>query len=247
MHPTCCWSFLTTKCCAHLTTLFGIQVKIHGDRPNVYFRRQIDIFRSEHGFTDLPHTSPPQRAARGSLCVCVRKRPMLPREEGQYDVLTSCNQELLVVHEPKIAMDLSKTMKHHQFNFDRVFSEQVVVFSKQFWVCTVWCSVSVPIAFSCSSGVFIRRAAFCSVLLIWGVQASAQDVYNLAVAPALQTTLLSQAEGHRSDLTVFAYGQTGEECNYLHCCCCCCCVQWRANKYHCTVLLDYVLSYTGLF
>ena len=62
------------------------------------------------------------------ISVFVRKRPMLPDElrSGGFDVVTPHSSEVssgLVVHEPKVMVDLSKAMDNHTYRFDGVFGE----------------------------------------------------------------------------------------------------------------------------
>ncbi|KAL1511097.1 hypothetical protein AB1Y20_005919 [Prymnesium parvum] len=71
---------------------------------------------------------PPPPASDLRLSVFVRSRPLLPDEvkAGAFDVVTPSNRDvgpLLVVHEPKTMVDLSKAMDNHTYKFDAVFGE----------------------------------------------------------------------------------------------------------------------------
>ena len=59
------------------------------------------------------------------ICVCVRKRPITKKELGKkdIDVLTVPNKELVIVHLPKVKVDLSKYIDNQKFRFDYAFHE----------------------------------------------------------------------------------------------------------------------------
>mmetsp|Transcript_101935 Transcript_101935/g.287688 ORF Transcript_101935/g.287688 Transcript_101935/m.287688 type:complete len:1010 (-) Transcript_101935:198-3227(-) len=62
------------------------------------------------------------------ISVFVRCRPMLPHEAkgGDFDVVTPGSSSIsgtLVMHEPKVMVDLSKAMNNHTYMFDGVFGE----------------------------------------------------------------------------------------------------------------------------
>jgi len=104
------------------------EVAEHGDQPNLLFRRLIKEFRTEiaEGRRTLSGAGAAggSVAGRGRLLVAVRKRPLLDHREGdEYDVLTTVGPCALIAHEPRTKMDMTQTMEHHQFLFDRVFDE----------------------------------------------------------------------------------------------------------------------------
>ena len=104
------------------------EVAEHGDQPNLLFRRLIKEFRTEiaEGRRTLSGAGAAggSVAGRGRLLVAVRKRPLLDHREGdEYDVLTTVGPSALIAHEPRTKMDMTQTMEHHQFLFDRVFDE----------------------------------------------------------------------------------------------------------------------------
>ncbi|NXH21908.1 KIF24 protein, partial [Bucco capensis] len=57
--------------------------------------------------------------------VCVRKRPLGPREErrGEVNIITVKDKETLLLHEKKEAVDLTQYILEHVFYFDEVFGE----------------------------------------------------------------------------------------------------------------------------
>ena len=59
------------------------------------------------------------------ICVCVRKRPITKRELNRkdIDVLTIPNKEVVVVHLPKVKVDLTKYIDNQKFRFDYAFHE----------------------------------------------------------------------------------------------------------------------------
>ncbi|XP_071851021.1 kinesin-like protein KIF2A isoform X2 [Apostichopus japonicus] len=59
------------------------------------------------------------------ITVCVRKRPINKKEAGkrELDVLTVPNKDTVLVHEPKLKVDLTKFLENQQFRFDYAFDE----------------------------------------------------------------------------------------------------------------------------
>ena len=59
------------------------------------------------------------------ICVCVRKRPITKRElnKKDIDVITVPNREMVVVHLPKVKVDLTKYIDNQKFRFDYGFHE----------------------------------------------------------------------------------------------------------------------------
>ena len=57
------------------------------------------------------------------ICVFVRKRPL--SDPGDVDVVTVSGKKTVVLHEPKIRVDLTPDMMHHRIEFDRAFDEHV--------------------------------------------------------------------------------------------------------------------------
>lgn len=59
------------------------------------------------------------------IFVCIRKRPLNKKElaRKEVDVITAPNKELVVVHEPKTKVDLTKYLDNQIFRFDCAFDE----------------------------------------------------------------------------------------------------------------------------
>lgn len=59
------------------------------------------------------------------ITVCVRKRPLNKREQNnkEVDVISIPRKNLIVVHEPKNKVDLTKYLDNQQFRFDYAFDE----------------------------------------------------------------------------------------------------------------------------
>ncbi|RZB49918.1 trifunctional enzyme subunit alpha, mitochondrial, partial [Asbolus verrucosus] len=59
------------------------------------------------------------------ITVCVRKRPLNKGElaKKEVDVITVPSKNQLIVHEPKVKVDLTKYLENHLFKFDYTFNE----------------------------------------------------------------------------------------------------------------------------
>jgi kinesin family protein 2/24 len=79
------------------------------------YRQQFDV--------NLLTINDPQKDLK--ICVCVRKRPITKKElsKKDIDVLTIPNKELVVVHLPKVKVDLTKYIDNQKFRFDYGFHE----------------------------------------------------------------------------------------------------------------------------
>jgi kinesin family protein 2/24 len=79
------------------------------------YRQQLDV--------KLLNMSEPQKDLK--ICVCVRKRPITKKELGKkdIDVLTIPNKEVVIVHLPKVKVDLTKYIDNQKFRFDYGFHE----------------------------------------------------------------------------------------------------------------------------
>ncbi|NXI50252.1 KIF24 protein, partial [Chloroceryle aenea] len=81
----------------------------------------------------LPHSSVRSSTAEKEtpwtesekIRVCVRKRPLGPKEErrGEVNIITVKDKETLLLHEKKEAVDLTQYILQHVFYFDEVFGE----------------------------------------------------------------------------------------------------------------------------
>ncbi|XP_076441077.1 kinesin-like protein KIF2A [Babylonia areolata] len=90
--------------------------------PNWEFKAMIQEFRSTLEFRPMTSSDPIENH---QICVCVRKRPMNRKEKdrGEPDVLTVPNKENMMVHEPKLKVDLTKYLENQMFRFDYAFDE----------------------------------------------------------------------------------------------------------------------------
>lgn len=65
-------------------------------------------------------------SGKSRIAVCVRKRPMNRGEEGrgERDIVSVLESEsVVVVHEPKVKVDMTKYIEDHEYRFDEVFYE----------------------------------------------------------------------------------------------------------------------------
>ncbi len=68
-----------------------------------------------------PHIS----AENLKICVCVRKRPIFPKEsqQGEIDIISAANPSILV-HECKVKVDgITKYVEDHPYKFDNTFHQ----------------------------------------------------------------------------------------------------------------------------
>ena len=54
------------------------------------------------------------------ITVCIRKRPMAPKEnkKKEVDVVTVPNRDMVTIHEPKAKVDLTKYLENQHFRSD---------------------------------------------------------------------------------------------------------------------------------
>uniref|UniRef100_A0A7N5KDY3 Kinesin-like protein n=1 Tax=Ailuropoda melanoleuca TaxID=9646 RepID=A0A7N5KDY3_AILME len=92
--------------------------------PNWEFARMIKEFRTTLECHPLTVTDPIEEHR---ICVCVRKRPLNKQElaKKEIDVISVPSKCLLLVHEPKLKVDLTKYLENQAFCFDFAFDETV--------------------------------------------------------------------------------------------------------------------------
>ncbi|XP_012786323.2 kinesin-like protein KIF2C isoform X3 [Ochotona princeps] len=92
--------------------------------PNWEFARMIKEFRATLECHPLTVTDPIEEHR---ICVCVRKRPLNKQElaKKEIDVITVPSKCLVLVHEPKLKVDLTKYLENQAFCFDFAFDETV--------------------------------------------------------------------------------------------------------------------------
>lgn len=90
--------------------------------PNWEFLGMIREYRSQIEFKPLNMGDPVEIH---QICVAVRKRPMNKKEisKKDIDVITVPSKDLIVVHEPKHKVDLTRYLENHMFRFDYAFDE----------------------------------------------------------------------------------------------------------------------------
>lgn len=90
--------------------------------PNWEFARMIKEFRVTMDCNPLTVTDPIEEHR---ICVCVRKRPLNKQElaKKEIDVISVPSKCLLLVHEPKLKVDLTKYLENQAFCFDFAFDE----------------------------------------------------------------------------------------------------------------------------
>jgi len=79
------------------------------------YRQQLDV--------NLIQMNDPQKDLK--ICVCVRKRPITKKElnKKDIDVLTIPTKDVVIVHLPKVKVDLTKYIDNQKFRFDYGFHE----------------------------------------------------------------------------------------------------------------------------
>ncbi|KAM6305471.1 kinesin-like protein KIF2C [Aegotheles albertisi] len=90
--------------------------------PNWEFARMIKEFRATLHCQPLSLSDPIEEHR---ICVCVRKRPLNKLEllKKECDVITVPSKDVLLVHEPKQKVDLTKYLETQTFRFDFSFDE----------------------------------------------------------------------------------------------------------------------------
>uniref|UniRef100_F7DTL1 Kinesin-like protein n=1 Tax=Ornithorhynchus anatinus TaxID=9258 RepID=F7DTL1_ORNAN len=90
--------------------------------PNWEFGRMIKEFRSTLDCQQLTMTDPIEEHR---ICVCVRKRPLNKQElaKKELDVISIPSKCVLLVHEPKLKVDLTKYLENQAFRFDFAFDD----------------------------------------------------------------------------------------------------------------------------
>ncbi|XP_065511884.1 kinesin-like protein KIF2C isoform X2 [Caloenas nicobarica] len=90
--------------------------------PNWEFARMIKEFRETLNYQPMSITDPTEEHR---ICVCVRKRPLNKQEllRKECDVITIPSKCVLLVHEPKQKVDLTKYLDTQAFRFDFSFDE----------------------------------------------------------------------------------------------------------------------------
>ncbi|KAM9324617.1 kinesin-like protein KIF2C [Gastrophryne carolinensis] len=90
--------------------------------PNWEFGKMIKEFRAT---LDCQRISMTDQAEEHRICVCVRKRPLNKQELGkkEIDIISVPSKSMVLVHEPKLKVDLTKYLENQPFRFDYTFDE----------------------------------------------------------------------------------------------------------------------------
>lgn len=90
--------------------------------PAWEFQAMVNEFRAQLAIRVLTMKDPQKNL---KICVCVRKRPISKKEMNKrdIDVVTIPSQEMVIVHSPKVKVDLTKYIDNQKFRFDYAFHE----------------------------------------------------------------------------------------------------------------------------
>ncbi|XP_063153876.1 kinesin-like protein KIF2C isoform X1 [Candoia aspera] len=91
--------------------------------PNWDFARMVKEYRTTINCQSLSMNDPIEEHR---ICVCVRKRPLNKQELGkkECDIITVVSKNSILVHEPKVKVDLTKYLENQPFRFDFSFDEK---------------------------------------------------------------------------------------------------------------------------
>ncbi|XP_059845316.1 kinesin-like protein KIF2A isoform X1 [Hypanus sabinus] len=95
---------------------------VDSTNPNWEIMCMIREFRSSLDYRPLMAADPIDEQR---ICVCVRKRPLNKKENAirDLDVITIPSKDVVMVHEPKQKVDLTKYLENQTFRFDYAFDE----------------------------------------------------------------------------------------------------------------------------
>ncbi|XP_075688687.1 kinesin-like protein KIF2C isoform X3 [Rhinoderma darwinii] len=90
--------------------------------PNWEFGKMIKEFRAT---LDCQRLSMTDLGEEHRICVCIRKRPLNKQELGkkEIDIISIPSKSVVLVHEPKLKVDLTKYLENQAFRFDYSFDE----------------------------------------------------------------------------------------------------------------------------
>ncbi|XP_076860307.1 kinesin-like protein KIF2A isoform X2 [Brachyhypopomus gauderio] len=90
--------------------------------PNYEIMQMIRDFR---GSLDYRPLTAADLIEEHRICVCVRKRPLNKKEHGakELDVITIPSKDVVMVHEPKQKVDLTRFLENQTFRFDYAFDD----------------------------------------------------------------------------------------------------------------------------
>ncbi|PNF28773.1 Kinesin-like protein Klp10A [Cryptotermes secundus] len=99
-----------------------LQIMMRQGNPNWEFLNMINQYRSRIVFRPLQESDPVEDH---QITVCIRKRPLNKSEfaRQEVDVISVPSKDEIIVHQPKVKMDLEKFLENKRFKFDYVFDE----------------------------------------------------------------------------------------------------------------------------
>jgi hypothetical protein len=99
-----------------------IRIRINQGNPNWQFLAMIREYRNSIEFRPLRESDP---VDCHDITVCIRKRPLNKKElaRRELDVISVLRKNEIVVHEPKLKVDLTKFLENQHFRFDYAFDE----------------------------------------------------------------------------------------------------------------------------
>lgn len=91
-------------------------------QPSWEFEAMIREFRKTLEYRPITNSD---QIENHQICVCLRKRPLNKKESDrrEIDVITVPNKDIVIVHEPKQKVDLTKYLENQSFRFDYSFDE----------------------------------------------------------------------------------------------------------------------------
>ncbi|KAL2765267.1 kinesin-like protein KIF2B [Daubentonia madagascariensis] len=95
---------------------------VNAGNPNYEIMRMIDEYRSHLDSSKVLGLEPPEDHR---ICVCVRKRPLNQRETTMkdLDIITIPSDNVVMVHESKQKVDLTRYLENQTFCFDHAFDD----------------------------------------------------------------------------------------------------------------------------
>jgi kinesin family protein 2/24 len=99
-----------------------VRMRTDHKNPNWEFLAKIREYRNSIEFRPLRESDPVEDH---QITVCIRKRLLSKKEvaRGEPDVISVPSKNQIVVHEPRLTMDLTKFLENQHFRFDYAFYE----------------------------------------------------------------------------------------------------------------------------
>ncbi|PNF28772.1 Kinesin-like protein Klp10A [Cryptotermes secundus] len=99
-----------------------LHIMMRQGNPNWEFLNMINQYRSRIVFRPLQESDPVEDH---QITVCIRKRPLNKSEfaRQEVDVISVPSKDEIIVHQPKVKVDLKKLLENKRFKFDYVFGE----------------------------------------------------------------------------------------------------------------------------